>query len=346
MSKNLILLSALHKVESVKAVETVLCSIFVQPNFNKETTDILILTQADFEDNLRNKLKVFGLPIKYFILNVATPLEASSAKLRIFDYKDIDKYIYVLYLDTGALVNRQIDLIFDLDISPSKLYAIEEGWLSHPWWGGDLFGKHYTSNNKNAQGFSTQILLFKVSSEMRKLFSDILGHINSHRGAKMTDYLDQPYIVYNAITQNKVDTTTLKVYNDITKSFFCVPRMPHVYNKTLKINEFMKRIYTTVLNTRLITIGEKASLEQYLVSKRFHMKELATSLISSVDFGEKTASIIIPNNTLWGPYNGVTALICELHYGNQCHVLIFNSEKTFFISIRKYDLAISYGYLL
>ena len=343
MSKNLILLSALYKIESVNAVETVVSSIFVQPNFNKETTDILVLTQIEFEDNLRKKLKVFGLPIKYFILNIKTPLEASSAKLRIFDYHEIDQYRHVLYLDTGALVNRQLDLIFELDISPSKLYAIQEGWLTHPWWGGELFGKQVS---KNSQGFSTQILLFKVSSDMRKLFSDILTHISAHTGSKMTDYLDQPYIVYNAITQNKADTTTLKVYMDITKAFFCVPRMPNVYNKTLKINEYMKRIYTTILNTRLITIDEKTSLEQYLINKRFHVKELATSLISSVDFGEKTASIIIPNNTLWGPYNGVTALICELHYGNQSYVLIFNNEKTFFLCIRKYDLAISHGYLL
>ena len=343
MSKNLILLSALYKIESVKAIETLLCSIFVQPKFNKETTDILVITQVDFEDAVRNKLKVFGLPIKYFILNIKTPLEASSAKLRIFDYKDIDMYRYVLYLDPYSLVNRQIDLIFDLDISPSKLYAIEEGWLSHPWWGGDLFGKQV---NKNAQGFSTQILLFKVSSDMRKLFSDILQHISAHRDSKVTDYLDQPFIVYNAITQNKADITTLKVYTDITKAFFCVPRMPNVYNKTLKVNEYMKRIYTNILNTRLITVDEKVSLEQYLVNKRFHIKELATSLISSVDFGDKNASIIIPNNTLWGPYNGVTALICELHYGNQSHVLIFNDEKSFFILIRKYDIAISYGYLL
>jgi hypothetical protein len=342
MNKNLILLSSLYKIESVDAVETLMRSIFIQPEFNKETTDILIITQANFESKLRSQLDCFDLPIDYFIIEASTPMEASSARLRVFEYKNIHQYSKILYISTSILVNYPISKIFDLEISDSKLYGIEEGWLTHPWWGGNLFSE--SDIPREPSGFSTSLLLFKTSNTIRKLFSVIIKHIATDKKNKPTEYLDQPYIIYNSIIQKQYDNVLLKAYNEKNTAFFYITMVPNVYNKTIKINEYMKRVYTRILNTVKHDDTEGGNTRSSLVNTRFYLKELSSDMSGSVDFREDRATIIVPNTTFWGPYNGINSSVCELHYGNQCHVLIFNSKKTFFVCIRKYDLLISYGY--
>jgi len=341
MDKHLILLSALYKPESIQAVETQLMSLFLQSR--KNSMDILIITQADYQIHLDSKLKKLGLPIDYFIVDAKTPFYASSAKLRVFEYANINQYSKILYLDSSVLFYNQMDPIFQLDLDPSKLYGIEEGWLTHPWWGGDLF--HANSITKTLTGFSSSILLFQVNENMKKLFGDIIRQIEENKAKKQTDYLDQPYIVFQSVTQKNYDNQLLKKLNEEKNILLRVSRLPMVYNKTIKINEYMKRIYTRVINTAEVVPEDRAVLNVALQGKHYCLQELSTGTMGSIDFRDAGVTVHLGLNSFWGSYTVLNGTICQVNYGNEHYILRFNSDQSFFVSIRKLDLALNHGSL-
>jgi alpha-N-acetylglucosamine transferase len=342
MDKRLILLSALYKKESIQALETQLVSLFLQSSFNTVSTDILIITQPDYQAEIESRVRQFNFTIQYFIVEPRTDLEASSAKLRIFECPLIHQYSKVLYLDSYSLIYNSLDSILDLDIEESKLYAIEEGWLTHPWWGGNLF--HQSEMIIKMTGFSMNVLLFKVSDDMKILFKNILNLIDVNSNKKQTNYLDQPYIIFQAVSGNKYDNTLLKVHNETNNILTSIPRIPHVYNKTAKIDEYIKDIYTKSWDTNQINQEEGNILKNKIYGKHFRVKELSTGNIGSIDFNLDIVVHLGPKS-YWGKYTAINAKTCNSNYGNQDYLHVFNSDNTFFISIRKSDLAIIYGYL-
>ena len=341
MDKSLILLSALYKPESIEAVETQVVSLFLE--FKKDSVDILIITQVEYQVELESKLKKFGLPIQYFIVDARTPMEASSAKLRVFEYSNINEYSKVLYLDSAVLVYNPIDPIFQVDIEPSKLYAIEEGWVTHPLWGGDLF--HPNSITNTMTGFSSTLLLFQVNDTMKQLFADMRRQIEENKTKKQADTLDQPYIIAQAVTQKKYDNQLLKNLNEEKNTFLRVSRLPNVYNKMIKINEYMRRIYTRLINTSQAAEEDRLLLNNILQGKHYCLKELSTGFIGSIDFSHSKVTVHLGPNSFWGSYTVLNDSMCEVNYGNQDYVLRFNADQSFFISIRKFDLAINHGSL-
>lgn len=340
MGRHLILLSALYKSESIEFIETQLISLFLS-NSKNESTDILIITQEDYKANLDARLNGLGLAIKYFVVSAKTPMEASAAKLRIFEYPEIKNYSKVLYVDSAVIFHNPIDSIFDLASESSKLYAIEEGWVSHPWWGGDLF--HQNTIKKDTSAFSMRVLLFQVSDEMKKLFKDIQAQIYSNKATNITDYLDQPFIIYQAITQKKSDTLLLKKYIEDTQALLYIPRLPMVYTKTAKIKEYMNRIYTRIINTSQALEEERHILKTAIRGKQYRLKEQSSNIVGSISFGDPKITVHLGLNSFWDIYTTLNASTCEVKYGNQIHILRFNSDRSFFVSIRRFDLALSYG---
>lgn len=339
MDKHLILLSALYKPEAIQALETQLMALFLQEVKN----DILILTQADYKEDIESRVKHLGLSIQYFILEAKTPLEASAARLRVFEYPKINEYSRVLFLDSGVLLYNPIDPIFTMDLDSSKLYAIEDGWLSHPWWGGELF--HPNAIQKDSAGFSTAILLFQVSEEIKTLFRDIISQIHQNKTKKQTDYLDQPYIIFQSVTQKKYDNTALKILNEQKNILLRVSRLPMVYNKTIKINEYMKRIYTRLINTAEIVPEERVTMSSAIQGKEFRLKELSSGTLGSIGFRDARVTVHLGPNSFWGSYHAMNGSTCQVNYGNQDYIVRFSRNQTFFVSIRKFDLGLNHGFL-
>lgn len=340
MDKHLILLSALYNHESIQEVERQVVSIFLHDL--KDTTDILILTQTEYEKELDTRLNCFGLTIHYLILNVATPFEASIAKLKVFEYPLIHTYKRVIILDSSVLVYNSLSPLLKADLDSSKLYAIEEGWLTHPWWGGDLF--HPNAIRKDMTGFSTSILLFHVNDQIKKLFKDILFHAAQNNSRVHTDYLDQPYIIYHSVTYGQYETQFLKRLNEENEIFLRVSRLPMTYTKTIKMNEFMKRIYTRFIKTVMIVPEEKDLVKNVLEGRHYRIKDLSSGILGSIDFLNQKVTIHLGPSSFWGYYDVLNRSTCQANYGHCDHLLLFNTDKTFFISIRKSDLNINYGY--
>jgi len=218
-------------------------------NLNKENTHILIITSILFKSKIEKELIPFDLPINYFILDLHTLMDASCCKLNIFQYEHINLYQKILYLDTDILINSDINILFNLDILPNKIYTLEEGTINFNYWGAQFFD--FTKIDKNTPAFSAGILYFHNNPEIRSLFINILNHIQkSIINNKELEGLDQPFVVYNAITQSKYDNQLLKYYIennpkniDKNKIIYHFPGGPGNYSsKYNKMTDFLNKI--------------------------------------------------------------------------------------------------------
>jgi hypothetical protein len=198
---------------------------------DRDTTEILILTSPSIQTLIQKELEEFDLPIFYYILDVCTLFGAGCARLHIFKYESISKYDKILYLDTDILINSNINVLFDLDLSSDKLYALEEGSIGEMHWGSQFFDLIKIPYNKNMSAFTSGILLFKNSNSMQNLFNIINLHIIDYIYIKKNNIpvcLDQPFIVYNAILNNNYDNQLLKMYVENNPS--CVSSEKIVYH--------------------------------------------------------------------------------------------------------------------
>jgi len=140
-------------------------------------------------------------------------MEASSSRLSIFDYENIDRYDKILYLDTDILINSDMNRLLDIDICDNKLYVVEEGDLMGDSWGWWLFTG--TNIDKKTTAFSAGVMFFKNSRSIKHLFINIQGYMYDYLHVRRNSVpvcLEQPFIIYQAITQNKYDNQMMKAY--------------------------------------------------------------------------------------------------------------------------------------
>lgn len=211
---NLIYMCVFHQESYIQLLKLLIHSISVKANIHPETTHILLYTSAAFQPLIEKELADYtSLPIRYILMEIDTLMKASCCKLNIFQYDQIHIYDKILYLDTDVLVNGDVNGLFRVDISPEKLYALEEGELVGDYWGGQFFDKATTSPTTRA--FSAGVFYFRNSESMRTLFAAVLAHIQDYvyeKGNHRPVCLDQPFLVYNAVQQNKYDNQLMKTY--------------------------------------------------------------------------------------------------------------------------------------
>ena len=204
-----------HQQSYINLLQLLLTSISKQGNINKDTTEILVITHPTFLLHIQQKVEKCNLSIHYYLLDLHTLFEAGCARLHIFKYENIHKYDTILYLDTDILINSDINVMLNLELSPQKIYALEEGTIGgpHNFWGSIFFD--FSKHDRNTTAFISGILLFKNSECMKLLFDSIRSHIEDYIYIKKNAIpycIDQPFIVYNAISQNKYDNQVLKKY--------------------------------------------------------------------------------------------------------------------------------------
>ena len=248
---NLIYICVFHQTSYINLLKLLICSI----SKKSSSIHILISTSSAFQPIIEKELSDFNLIIMYQILDLHTLVEACSSKLNIFQYKDIDLYTKILYLDTDVLINGDIDILFQKDISPDKVYALEEGTISNAFWGGQFFKSSMI--NKNLTAFSAGVLYFNNSPVMKSLVKDIKTHMETHfekskisKIYKIPQMHEQPFIVYNAINQNKYDNQLFKTYVennpstvDPSKIIYHFPGGPGNYiSKYEKMTSFWKKM--------------------------------------------------------------------------------------------------------
>jgi lipopolysaccharide biosynthesis glycosyltransferase len=196
----------------IQLLSLLIHSIFINGNINKSDTDILIITSPAFKELIQSELDKYDMSIKYYTLTLNTIMEASCCKLNIFDYTDVNIYKKILYIDTDVLINSDVNPLFNLNIVPDKIYAVEEGTIGGSFWGIEFFD--YSKFNSSLRAFNAGVLFFYNRDSIKALFNDIRLHIQTYlKNNKIPpSCLDQPFIVYNAITKNMYDNQLLKSY--------------------------------------------------------------------------------------------------------------------------------------
>jgi hypothetical protein len=201
-----------HNESYIHLLKLLLNSISSKANIDNNT-DILIVTSSEFQPTIEELVSFLNLQVKYYIIDLESLFEASCAKLRIFNYEFIASYDKILYLDTDVLIINDINTIFNLEINSDKIYAIEEGFIGDNNWGAQFFD--FSVFNKSFPAFSAGVLYFHNTPVIQKLFKEIRAHIDKYvylEGNEKPFCLDQPFVVYNAIIQNKYDNQLLKPY--------------------------------------------------------------------------------------------------------------------------------------
>jgi len=326
---NLIYMCVFHQHSYIDLLRLLIRSIYIHSNIDRDTTDILIITSPEFESSIQDTLAKFPLPIKYYILpDIHTLFEAGCARLNIFKYEHIHKYNKILYLDTDILINSDIRILFNIDISSDKLYALEEGLISDIYHGSQFFD--LTKFVHQTTAFTSGILFFTNSPSMKYLFDTIQAHIVKYIYVEKNTIpvcLDQPFIVYNAMMQNKSDNQLLKTYAenrphcvDPIKIIYHFPdNIGHYETKAWKMNHFWGKISATPLE-----------------NKRYSWQN--HSILFLKDGGMDAFGS--------GNYSQEDKYIFQAKFGHRIHTLVFNEDYTQFTSTRHGDNLIVIGNLL
>jgi lipopolysaccharide biosynthesis glycosyltransferase len=232
------------------------------------------MTSESFKDKINEELKEYNLPIYFYIQDLNTLFEAGCARLHIFYYKNIRMYNKILYLDADILINNDINTIFDLNIDNDKLYALEEGIINHPNWGDQFFD--FNEIDPNTVAFTSGILLFNNNNEIKSLFKDIIKHIDTYiyiENNPIPYCLDQPFIIYNAVIQNKYNNKLLNLYAEnnpeviSNKVIYHFPGGPGLYSsKYEKMNHFNNVIRESRIIKKVFFQTSKDPLDDYVIT--------------------------------------------------------------------------------
>jgi hypothetical protein len=245
---NLIYICVFHEESYIQLFKLLIDSLTEKGKIQSDT-HILILTTPSFQTKIHEELTDYQLIVYYYILDLHTLFEAGCARLHIFNYEYLHLYDKILYLDTDILIQSDINVLFQLPLS-DKVYALEEGCIGNEYWGNQFFD--FTQYDRNISAFTSGILLFNNTESIRSLFDTIQSHIVEYIDVQQNPIptcLEQPFIVYNAITQQKYDNQLLTTYaennpTDInpTKIIYHFPEDGVFSNKIEKMNFFWEKI--------------------------------------------------------------------------------------------------------
>lgn len=175
---------------------------------NPKNTKYLIITCPEFKNIIQKICNDFNIDNDIWCLNLNTLFQASCCKLNIFDYKDVNKYSKILYLDCDILVTNSLSNILDLEID-NKLYVLKEE-CHRDFHCSEFSDEEYKLLNKDFT-FSAGMFLFNNCDTIREMFKTIKTHIKTHldNNKPKPICLDQPFVIYQAINLNLFNNTRL-----------------------------------------------------------------------------------------------------------------------------------------
>ena len=262
--KNLIYFAVFYNKKYMRLVELFLSSyaLFCQDCHN--TTDICVITDESFVDDLNNVASNLGLQIKLwiypptFIHDFKHKIFISTVmRYFIFDWSEIGNYDTILYCDTDILFHTPLKNVFSCIQDPTKIYTLEEGNIDNDFWGGnDIFDFAGADAEINpiTPGICSGVILFKKNIIIQNYFAQFTQFIFqklSVPGSKIPICYDQPYFNYfcfkNAIHNNE----TLKLFAINRQKILDghgIYHYPEVH-LTLKYNDMILMLSTMINST-------------------------------------------------------------------------------------------------
>lgn len=221
--KNLLYFSAFLNDDYIDLLNVCLNSIV--KNTKQINFDLLLIT------DLVTKEKISRLPIiscfntEYMILpSVADGPEASMKKLNIFDYKNINEYRKILFLDIDSACISDLNKIFDLQISPNVLHVSYSEFtkmqnLVYVPFGilhlSDDDANFFYDNRSRIMPFNAGQFMMINSLKMRMHFDNVRWLVDAWTGPY---FYEQSFMNYYFVFRNLVKLLS----NDGTNKLICV----------------------------------------------------------------------------------------------------------------------------
>ena len=153
-------------------------------SLNKSTAfqDILIITDESTKQKIDEGLQTTNKNIIYNIINTpADGIDASKAKTKIFDYKNVDDYENILFLDADTIAIGSIDVIFQQELKYNTLYTAYNKNLTFEFHRNNLYHGFKLMDNdtfdlvvkNNQKPFNAGQFLFKNCAKMREHFKNV-----------------------------------------------------------------------------------------------------------------------------------------------------------------------------
>lgn len=177
--KNLVYYALFDK--GIDYVKLLLRSIL---SLNKSTSlhDILVITDEDTKQKIEASLQSSNKNIIYHVIDTPVDgIDASKAKTRIFDYKNIDDYENVLFLDADTFAIDSIDAIFQQELEYNTLYTAYNKNLTFEFHRKNLYHGFKLMDNdtfeqvtkNNQMPFNAGQFLFKNCLKMKEHFKNV-----------------------------------------------------------------------------------------------------------------------------------------------------------------------------
>jgi lipopolysaccharide biosynthesis glycosyltransferase len=258
MTKTIIYSCVFFNIKYINLINLLLKSykLFGNPS---DDIDYLVICSPNFQKKIQEIFYTLNIKGKIWCLDFKTKFDACCSRLKIFDYPDINLYNKILYLDCDIIISKSINNILNFELE-NKLYALKENCdrRCHC----DIFTDEEYKLFDKSSAFSSGILLFNNNPIIKKLFSQIIFHINEElvkynyelvfQQNKEVDFSiifgDQPFLVYYSVKNNLYDNQKLinLVINNPKKNkgqtishFSGCPG--HYKSKFRKMRRFMKR---------------------------------------------------------------------------------------------------------
>jgi len=189
-----------------------------------ETTDICVITDETFVEDLNQLSTNLGLQIKLwiypptFIHDFKHKIFISTVmRYYIFDWSEINNYETILYCDTDVLFHTPLKNTFSCIQDPTKIYTLREGNLDNDFWGGPIFD--FTGAdaeiNPRSSGICSGVFLFKNNLTIKQYFAQFTQFIfqkMSMPNCRIPICYDQPYFNYFCFKNNIHDNEILSDY--------------------------------------------------------------------------------------------------------------------------------------
>jgi lipopolysaccharide biosynthesis glycosyltransferase len=215
---NLIVFSVTYNQRYVNVLELALSSLKNNSQYDNNTTDVLIMTEPDFQPSVQKILNRLDISAKIFHISSKSVLHASASKLLFTKWSDIGKYRKILFLDTDVLLVGDLKKIFSLPIEDGKIYAKKEGYIGHPYWGGDRFFD-FNIFDKDAPAFNCGVMLFYNGPKTVKMIDNIISNIL--KSTNMPECAEQPFIVYEFFKNEGYDISLLNTMIEMNPKNIC-----------------------------------------------------------------------------------------------------------------------------
>ena len=335
-NRNLIYFSVFFNDGYVNLLKMLLTSLVL---FSRtDGIDFLVLTSSDFKKDIEDIGTLLGISIKIHCMECNSVHEASSAKLRVFDYTPINTYEKVLYLDTDILIQGDITRVFE-EALEDLIYALPEGTLGHEFWGGTLFD--LSTINPIWSGLNAGILLFRPIEKFSKIFKDALEHIESMKREEkpLPLCLEQPFLNFHGFNQN--DTTLLlkyaRLYDDAAPKPHYSPTGISICHFAWPLGVASHKYERMLAHLNHLCLNYDALYPaNTIMSPPYDSYTWDTGQIEITETGL---------NTSWGAgkYEVLDALTLSVSWNNFRHLVRFHPSLNRYLSVRIGDLLTTVG---